>query len=246
MNKSIFFPSRRAAPEGPAHKRAPRPDELRHWLHGQLSGGADDRAMLAIGCEQVFASVQLLGYSSNVTVLDTSAGQTAMLARRFFEASFQLHRPGEPLPFPRGAFDVVWCNELLDRVFDPAACLREIRRVLAPGGRLLVTVADHGAVAGMLGRLLPRHGSAAANPRMRLFTPRNLTRAVADAGFTAVRVVRARVARSADEDAPPRCLLLSAEKDARVETAESTRVRGRRAPAMFTDELAFASRSTAR
>lgn len=230
----------------PAPKREAQADELRRWLHEQLSGGADDRAMLAISCEQVFASVQLLGFSSNVSVLDTSAQQTAMLARRFFEATFQLHRLGEPLPFQRGAFDVVWCNEILDRVFDPAAALREIRRVLAPGARLLVTVPDHGAVAGVLGRLLPCRGMAAANARVRLFTPRSLARTVADAGFAGVQVTRGRVERSADEDAPSRCLLLSAEKDARVEAGDGARRGGRRLRAVLGEELAFASRSAAR
>lgn len=43
----------------------------------------------------------------------------------------------EVLPFGDGAFDTVVSTLLLCTVADPAAAVRETRRVLAPGGRLL-------------------------------------------------------------------------------------------------------------
>ena len=44
------------------------------------------------------------------------------------------------LPFPDGAFDVVLCQHGLQFVPDRAGAVREMRRVLAPGGRALVIV----------------------------------------------------------------------------------------------------------
>jgi SAM-dependent methyltransferase len=55
---------------------------------------------------------------------------------------------GEALPFPDGAFDLVTCQTLLLHVADPAAVLRELRRVAAPGG--LVVVAEPINMAGSL------------------------------------------------------------------------------------------------
>jgi ubiquinone/menaquinone biosynthesis C-methylase UbiE len=45
--------------------------------------------------------------------------------------------PAEQLPFPDASFDTVVVTLVLCTVTDPARALGEIRRVLAPGGRLL-------------------------------------------------------------------------------------------------------------
>jgi SAM-dependent methyltransferase len=47
---------------------------------------------------------------------------------------------GRTMPFPDASFDVSLCNQVLEHVFEPTAFLAEIRRVLRPGGQLLLTV----------------------------------------------------------------------------------------------------------
>lgn len=46
----------------------------------------------------------------------------------------------QSMPFTDGAFDVVTCLEALEFMPDPAATLREMIRVLRPGGLLLTTI----------------------------------------------------------------------------------------------------------
>ena len=44
------------------------------------------------------------------------------------------------LPFPDGCFDAVVANFVINHVGDPGAAVREMRRILRPGGRLAVTI----------------------------------------------------------------------------------------------------------
>jgi SAM-dependent methyltransferase len=50
----------------------------------------------------------------------------------------------EALPVDDGSFDVVLCNQVLEHCDDPALAVRELRRVAAPGGRVLAST--HGVM----------------------------------------------------------------------------------------------------
>ena len=44
------------------------------------------------------------------------------------------------MPFPSASVDAVVCTEVLEHVANPRACVRELARVLVPGGRAVVSV----------------------------------------------------------------------------------------------------------
>lgn len=60
---------------------------------------------------------------------------------------------GERLPFADASFDVVLCDNVVDHAEDPARIVRELARVLAPGGLLYFTVNFHHAVYSAASRL---------------------------------------------------------------------------------------------
>lgn len=61
------------------------------------------------------------------------------------------------LDVPDGAFDLVFCHQVLHHADDPAAVLRECRRVLAPEGRLLLAESSREFLSWWPVRLLFRH-----------------------------------------------------------------------------------------
>jgi 2-polyprenyl-3-methyl-5-hydroxy-6-metoxy-1,4-benzoquinol methylase len=50
-----------------------------------------------------------------------------------------LHGSLEAIPVEDASFDVVLCLQVLEHVPDPAAAVRELRRVVRPGGRVLLS-----------------------------------------------------------------------------------------------------------
>jgi SAM-dependent methyltransferase len=97
----------------------------------------------------------------------------------------------ERLPFADGVFDAVFCTEVLEHLRDPRRCLREIRRVLAPGGRVLVSVPTPTRFFDGLETALARNVPAAAGFVRMVFSlddPAQVKALFRNAGFTNVAV----------------------------------------------------------
>ena len=106
----------------------------------------------------------------------------------------RLWRAGEPLPVEDASIDVVWAGEVIEHVVDVAPWLSEVRRVLRPGGTLLVTTPDHGAGTLLALALSPRRFAAHFEPRsdhVRFFSRRTLRELLDNLGFD-VKELRAR------------------------------------------------------
>ncbi|HTP21472.1 MAG TPA: methyltransferase domain-containing protein [Solirubrobacteraceae bacterium] len=91
-----------------------------------------------------------------------------------------------PLPFDDGSFDLVWASEVIEHVADTARWLSEVRRVLAPGGRLLITTPSHGRLRVALGGV--ERFSEPLGDHLHLYTKRSLSALLAEFDFVEVRV----------------------------------------------------------
>lgn len=218
---------------------------LRSWMAEGMKGLPRNSAVLAIGCDEAFLAPQLTAYATDVTVLDTSAGQIAQLARRFPEISFLQHQLTSPLPFAHDSFDAIWCCDFLDRVFDPVAALQEMRRVLVPGGRLLLTVPNHGAMRTIIGAIFRDDEAGGSLPRVRHFTKASLALLAEDAGWSEIELCSGGASRRLAGQLARRSLLLTARKGPGARLQPVGRASDDSAVEGLWDELAFAGRSLA-
>jgi SAM-dependent methyltransferase len=106
-----------------------------------LAGDVTGRRILDAGCGSgpLFAALRDRG--AILTGIDKSAGMLKLARRRLGAgADLQVAELGRPLPFPRDTFDDVTASLVLHYLQDWGPALAELRRVLLPGGRLIVSV----------------------------------------------------------------------------------------------------------
>src|SRR6266511_3041876 len=114
----------------------------RRWLPDLVDGRT--RSFLEIGGGLCYASALAKARSPRTCVVATDVSPR-YLRQHAIRTGDILGTPAdmyaavdaETLPFDDGQFDAVYSQVVLYRLPDPARTLREIRRVLAPGGRYL-------------------------------------------------------------------------------------------------------------
>ncbi|RJT00797.1 MULTISPECIES: methyltransferase domain-containing protein [Halococcus] len=113
----------------------------------------DDR-VLDVGCGTGFATEGLLEHTDDVHGLDQSPHQLERAFAKFGKNDrVKFYRgDAERLPFDDDAFDAVWSSGSIEYWPDPVETLREFRRVVKPGGPVLVVGPDapHTSVFGAL------------------------------------------------------------------------------------------------
>jgi SAM-dependent methyltransferase len=107
------------------------------------------------------------------------------------ELDLRLVPPHGPWPFKDASFDAVWAGEVIEHVVDTAAWLSEVRRVLRPGGRLLLSTPAHGPLT-LLRMVLSRRAFAAHfDPRsdhLRFYSHLTLAELLGEFGFAEIAI----------------------------------------------------------
>ncbi len=99
---------------------------------------------------------------------------------------FRLAPIDGPLPLEDCSFDLVWASEVIEHVADTARWLSEVRRVLVPRGRLLLTTPAHGRLRIALGGI--ERFSEPLGDHLHLYTRRSLRAVLDELGFGDVEV----------------------------------------------------------
>ncbi|GLZ28301.1 methyltransferase [Lentzea sp. NBRC 105346] len=106
-----------------------------------LAGDVTGRRILDAGCGSGPLTAALRDRGATVTGFDRSAKMVELARQRLGpDAALQVADISRPLPFPDAAFDDVVASLVLHYLEDWSAPLAELRRVLRPGGRLIMSV----------------------------------------------------------------------------------------------------------
>lgn len=102
------------------------------------------KRVLDYGCGTGYGAARLAETAASVMAVDVSE-EAVEYAREHWgreRLTFQRIHPDEGLPFPDGSFDTVMSNQVIEHVPDAVKYLSEIRRVLVPGGTLVLATPD--------------------------------------------------------------------------------------------------------
>jgi ubiquinone/menaquinone biosynthesis C-methylase UbiE len=143
--------------------------------------------VLDLGCG-AGAFTQVAADAGAASVVGVDVAEAALVRARAAhpDLEFRLAPFDGPLPLDDAALDLVWCSEVIEHVADTAVWLSEVRRVLAPGGRLLLTTPAHDRL-----RLLLHGIERYSDPQgdhLHLYTSRSLRTLLDDFGFADPRV----------------------------------------------------------
>jgi ubiquinone/menaquinone biosynthesis C-methylase UbiE len=120
---------------------APLEEEMLAWL-----ALPPDAQLLDAGCGpgvMVSRVAATLGPAGRVVGLDADAA-TLERARLYLATQFDADRVQlrhgnlMQLPFDDGSFDLAWCSFVIHHMPDPVSAARELRRVVRPGGRVVL------------------------------------------------------------------------------------------------------------
>lgn len=112
----------------------------------RLLGATLPARLLEVGCGRGWQSMELAQTGFQTWGVDISLDLLKDFRQRL-EVTPAIQKSCLPLvgsafelPFPDHTFDVVFCTEVLEHLYEPERAVREIARVLAPTGKVFITV----------------------------------------------------------------------------------------------------------
>ncbi len=99
--------------------------------------------LIEIGCGMGFDSLEFLKRGVKVTATDLTPAAVEVAKKHFAVAGVQAEEVrvanALDLDFPDASFDAAWSNGVLHATGDTALAIREVHRILKPGGRTIIS-----------------------------------------------------------------------------------------------------------
>ena len=167
------------------------PSDLRVRMGFLREHVAAGERVLDVGCGEGRFAAELDAIGASVVGVDIAEEPLRRARELHPQLDLRLVAARGEWELPDAAFDAVWAGEVIEHVADTAAWLSEVRRVLRPGGRLLLSTPAHGRLS-MLRLALSQNALAEHfDPRgehLRFYTRGTLTELLEDFRFESVDV----------------------------------------------------------
>jgi 2-polyprenyl-6-hydroxyphenyl methylase/3-demethylubiquinone-9 3-methyltransferase len=147
--------------------------------------------VLDVGCGEGWFTAALGRAGRTAVGVDVAREPLRRAHTREPELDLRLVPVEGPWPLEDVSFDAVWAGEVLEHVADTAAWLSEVRRVLRPGGALVLSTPAHGPLTRLRLGLSGQAFAAHFDPRsdhLRFYTRRSLAALLADFRFELLAV----------------------------------------------------------
>jgi 2-polyprenyl-3-methyl-5-hydroxy-6-metoxy-1,4-benzoquinol methylase len=181
-----------AVPEG---LEPPYAGLRREFLLQRVGGVARQSAspprVLDVGCGEGYFTAELARAGAVAVGADVAQEALRRARSRHPELDLRAIPPQGSWPFPDAGFDVVWAGETIEHVLDTAAWLSQVRRVLRPGGTLLLSTPAHGRAKMLALALSRRRFERHFDPRadhLRFYSAGTLRRLLEDFRFEQLQV----------------------------------------------------------
>jgi 2-polyprenyl-3-methyl-5-hydroxy-6-metoxy-1,4-benzoquinol methylase len=166
-----------------------RPPRLAPRLAFLLEHAPPGARVLDVGCGEGWFTAALARAGRAAVGVDVAAEPLRRAREREPGLDLRLLPAAGPWPLPDADFDAVWAGEVVEHVADTAGWLSEVRRVLRPGGALVLSTPAHGPLTrlglGLSGRAFARRFDPRSD-HLRFYTRRSLVALLYDFRFEAV------------------------------------------------------------
>jgi 2-polyprenyl-6-hydroxyphenyl methylase/3-demethylubiquinone-9 3-methyltransferase len=157
---------------------------------GAPATGGPALRVLDVGCGEGQITAELARAGFDIVGVDV-AEEPLRRARRAHPALDVRLIDEHDWPLADASFDAVFAGDTIEHVLDTIGWLSELRRVLRPGGSLLLSTPAHGRLTLLAAALSPRGFERRFDPRsdhVRFYSRRTLTRLLLDFGFEQIEL----------------------------------------------------------
>lgn len=158
------------------------------FLRSHLQGG---KRVLDVGCGEAWFTHALRQEGVAAVGADVASEPLRRARSRWGELDLRLIEEEQGWPFADAEFDLVWAGEVIEHVADTVGWLSELRRVLRPGGALLISTPAHDLLTRLSLALSPGAFEAHFDPRcdhLRFYGRRSLRRLLEDFRFVDIEL----------------------------------------------------------